>query len=132
MCPACLNLLSDSTISSTVDALLNDEKLKSYECDRIVCAIQLPIILNLRQLSIWLALLTKFPNKIDSLEPPDISVKEVFKYILNPRVCEATMKEFDPNGIMVQFYFEAENESVELMGLLEVKPGLFNDNEKKR
>lgn len=111
---------------------MSDEKLNTYECDKIVCAIQFPIILNLRQLSIWFGLLNEFPSEIDNLEPPDISVKEVFKYILNPRVCEATKKEFDPNGIMVNFYFDSENESEELMGLLDVKPGLFNENEKKR
>lgn len=132
ICPACLNLLKESTIQLTVESLLKDDRLKTYKCDTIVCAIQFPIILNLRQLSIWIGLITEFPGKISTIESPDISVKEVFKYILNQRICTATNKIFDPNGIMANFYFEVENEDLELINLLDVKPGLFDENQKKR
>lgn len=132
ICPACLNLLSESTIVSAVEKLVADPSWQTYNCESIICAIQLPIILNVRQLSLWMALLSEFPEQIDHNIPPDVSVKDVFKLILNPRVCELTKKEFDPNGMMVNFYFGAENEAQELVSLLNVKPGLFSEKDKER
>lgn len=62
-CIACLGIFQ--TIDSVAKELINNSKLCNYECNTLYTSIQIPIALLVRELSIWMALIEKFPGKID-------------------------------------------------------------------
>lgn len=62
-CIACLDLFQ--SINSVATDLIESSSLKDYECSSVYTSIQIPIALLVRELSIWLALIEKFPGKID-------------------------------------------------------------------
>lgn len=57
-------------------------------------------------------------------EPPDASIKDVIKLILNPQICDKLNKTFEVNqeGMMVNIFFEYASEDEELKRLWDVKP----------
>ena len=60
VCVACLGLFTDDFLMNVVCQIRECEDLGRFECDSFVASISLPIILHLRQLSIWIDLLAKF------------------------------------------------------------------------
>ncbi|KAG4080694.1 hypothetical protein HA402_013224 [Bradysia odoriphaga] len=128
-CVACLGLFSTSNLDAVLEQILQCPDLQSYECDTILTSISLPIILSLRRLSIWLALIEKFPKHFSLTEPPDTSIKDVIKLIVNPKICDKLNKTFEINqsGIMVNVFFEHADEADELKPLWDVKPEVFNE-----
>lgn len=132
-----------------MEQILQCTDLQLYECETILTSISLPILLNLRRLSIWIALNEKFPKHFSSsiefsrllcrdkskfksfptAEPPDASIKDVIKLILNPKICEKLNKTFEINqsGMMINLFFEHAEESDELKPLWDVKPEVFNE-----
>lgn len=62
-------------------------------------------------------------------EPPDTSIKDVIKLILNPKICERLNKTFEINqsGMMINLFFEHDEESDELKPLFDVKPEVFSE-----
>lgn len=134
ICYACLGLFNDSFLIDTLEKIASDTNLKTYNCDKLLTSLSLPIALHLRQLTIWIALLKKYPGKISAITPPDVPLKEVYKSILNPKVCESTRKEFEQNqnGIMVNLYYEYKNDENELEKLKLVDPKLFANRERGR
>lgn len=85
-----------------------------------------PLLLHLRQLTVWVGLINKFEKRFSTETPPDVAVKEVFKTLLNPRICDAVKRTFDQNGLMINIIFEVKDEIKELEKLTEVKPELFS------
>lgn len=132
ICPLCLNLLADQTINEVLTSLAQNTDLVKYDSPFILTAIQLPIILNVRQLSIWFAVVERFPQLFKSTEAPDVPIKEVLKFRLNPKICEQTGREFDIQGVMVNIGFGVRDESTELIKLLKVKPNLFSERDIER
>lgn len=61
-------------------------------------------------------------------EPPDVPLKEIVKTLINPKICDKLGKEFEQNqnGLMINIFFEHEDESKELQQLYNVNPKLFN------
>lgn len=62
ICITCLNLLHESTINDILKEIEQSNKMNIYDNSNIVCALSIPISLNLRALSVWLSLINKFPN----------------------------------------------------------------------
>lgn len=62
-------------------------------------------------------------------EPPDASIKDVIKLILNPKICEKLNKTFEVNqsGMMINLFFEHVDESDELKPLWDVKPEVMQE-----
>lgn len=144
-----MGLFSSSNLDTVLEQILQCTDIQQYECDTILTSISLPILLNLRRLSIWIALNEKFPKNFSSsnfisliiltrdkskfylftAEPPDASIKDVIKLILNPKICEKLNKTFEINqcGMMINLFFEHSEESDELRPLWDVKPEVFNE-----
>jgi hypothetical protein len=55
-------------VDEIVATVKSSESLQRYEVKRFVSTYSLPVTLDLTQLQIWLALIEKFPEKIDSGE----------------------------------------------------------------
>ncbi|XP_011207784.1 putative tRNA pseudouridine synthase Pus10 [Bactrocera dorsalis] len=101
VCPTCLGLFSEEFKEQLLQSIENTD-IDKYECDGIVVAISIPIVLQLRQLSMWYALLDKFGDNINLDRAPDVSLKEAIKLILNPTICERLNKSYDiSNGLML-------------------------------
>ncbi|XP_011178472.1 putative tRNA pseudouridine synthase Pus10 [Zeugodacus cucurbitae] len=101
VCPTCLGLFSENFKEHLLQSIVKSD-IDKYECDGIVVAISIPIVLQLRQLSMWYALLDKFGDNINLERAPDVSLKEAIKLILNPIICEKLNKIYDiNNGLMV-------------------------------
>ena len=62
-CIACLGIFQ--SIDSVAKELIDNSTLCNYECNSLYTSIQIPIALLVRELSIWMALIEKFPGKID-------------------------------------------------------------------
>lgn len=62
-CIACLGLFQ--SINSVAKKLIDTSNLQEYECNSLYTSIQTPIALMVRELSLWMALIEKFPGKID-------------------------------------------------------------------
>lgn len=65
-CVACLGLFE--FIDEIVAKVKSSESLQRYEVKRFLSTHSLPVTLDLAQLQLWLALLEKFPGKIDAGE----------------------------------------------------------------
>lgn len=65
--------------------------------------------------------------------PPNISVKETFKYIMNTKLCKLTGKTLEPgqNGILVNVFFEHESEQMEIHRLGAIAPDSVKNNSNK-
>lgn len=83
-CIACLDLFQ--SINSVAKELIENSSLKDYECSSVYTSIQIPIALLVRELSIWLALIEKFPGKIDeskiTVDFPFLSLQQIYYYSL--------------------------------------------------
>lgn len=55
-------------VDEIVAQVKSSESLEHYEVKRFVSTYSLPVSLDLAQLQVWLALIEKFPGKIDSGE----------------------------------------------------------------
>lgn len=144
-CIACLGLFQ--SINSVATELIESSSLKEYECNSLYSSIQIPIALLVRELSIWLALIEKFPGKIDESKnpvslfycyylftiyhsadiPPNISIKDVFKHLFNKKLCDSTNRtlEQNQNGILVNVFYDYDMDHDETDKLLAVRPLSF-------
>lgn len=101
VCPTCLGLFSEDFKEQLLESIEGTD-INKYDCDGIVVAISIPIVLQVRQLSMWYALLDKFGDNINLDRAPDVSLKEAIKLIMNPTICERLNKTYDiNNGLML-------------------------------
>lgn len=61
-CVACLGLFSAKNLDTILEQILQNPEIKLYDCDTILTSISVPIVLSLRRLSVWMALIEKFPK----------------------------------------------------------------------
>lgn len=66
ICTACLGIFQYDMIEQTVQHVLKETNIDSYECDTIYSSVTLPISLQIRELSIWIALMRKFPDVVNT------------------------------------------------------------------
>lgn len=66
VCTACLGIFQGDMIEDTVQEIINNTNLKMYECDTIYTSVSLPILLQIRELSLWLAMIRQFPDAIST------------------------------------------------------------------
>lgn len=105
-CSACLGLLQLST--EAVVAKISEEVLNAnYDSKNFTCALSLPICFQLRAHSVWLYLKDAFPEPFSL---PDIhevshvtSIKDVWKWLIAPRIGLAINKELD-SGLCTDFF----------------------------
>ncbi|XP_063702065.1 putative tRNA pseudouridine synthase Pus10 [Culicoides brevitarsis] len=128
-CVACLGLFQSKIIDEITEALKTHPDLPKYDCPTVSAAFSFPIILQLRQLILWVTLLKRFPGEFKQDEPPDIPIKDCFRAIVNQKLVEVLKKPLDPNanGILVTFEFNFENELEILTKLTLVNPKYFKD-----
>lgn len=65
ICTACLGIFQNDLVERTVQDILQNSNLPTYDCDTIYSSVTLPIILQIRELSIWIAMLKRFPDAVD-------------------------------------------------------------------
>lgn len=129
-CTICLGLFQTKIIEEISEALKTHPDLPKYkDCPTISAAFSFPIILQLRQLIVWVSLLKRFPGEFNQEEPPGIPIKDCFRAIVNQKLTEITKKPLDmhANGILVSFEFQYENELEVLSKLTLVHPKYFKD-----
>lgn len=63
-CVTCLGLFE--VIDTVADEIVAESDLASYDSKSLYTAINIPIALIIRELSIWVALVQKFPDSINS------------------------------------------------------------------
>lgn len=85
----------------------------------------------MRIITLQLAILIFFFNLplFVLVEPPDVPLKEIVKQLINPSICTKLNKTFEQNqnGLMINVFFEHENESAEMQTLFNVNPTLFKE-----
>lgn len=150
-CIACLGLFEENCLENVLQTITNHPDIVKFECNTVLTSISLPIILHLRQLSIWFGLLENFPKHFkkgkqlkalfyiqrikDNLNSlyidiaPDTPLKEIFKQLINPKVCEKIGKTFEQNqnGLSINIFFEHEKEKTELQALQNVNLKYFKE-----
>ncbi|XP_055625856.1 putative tRNA pseudouridine synthase Pus10 [Toxorhynchites rutilus septentrionalis] len=132
-CVACLGLFESELLENLLTEICSSASFKEYDCQAFSSSISLPLVLHLRQLSLWIDLLERFPNRYDnSSSPPDVTVKDAFKMILNRKLEEKLKRPFSTNGVMVNVFFKYADEERELLLLEKVKPEVFVDRKAKK
>ncbi|XP_053684571.1 putative tRNA pseudouridine synthase Pus10 isoform X2 [Sabethes cyaneus] len=132
ICVACLGLLDGRLMETLLEQIVTKEALRQYDCQGFTSSVSLPIALHLRQLSLWLAVLERFPDRFNKTAFPDVTVKDAFKMILNQKLELALDKKFSVNGVMVNVNFKYANEEAELQLLEKIKPEVFVDRKAKK
>ncbi|XP_062558792.1 putative tRNA pseudouridine synthase Pus10 [Armigeres subalbatus] len=126
VCVACLGVFDSGLMETLLDQIRSSSDFKQYQCQGFTSSIFLPIVFHLRQLSLWIALVEKFPARFSKdSSPPDVTVKDAFKMVLNRKLEEALGKPFSVNGIAINILFKYAKEDEEIRLLEKVKPGLF-------
>ncbi|XP_013101337.2 putative tRNA pseudouridine synthase Pus10 [Stomoxys calcitrans] len=124
VCPCCLGLFSHSFQSLLIERILKTD-IQKFECDDIVVAICMPMLVQTRQLSMWYALLEKFGTQIEKERAPDVPLKEAVKLIINPIICKELKKKYEPNGngimINIQLSHSLEEENLKQLKQLHEK-----------
>lgn len=88
-------------------------------------AISMPMLVQVRQLSMWFALIEKFCAKIDKDKALDVPLKEAVKLIINPIVCNELKKNYDATGIMINIQVSHAQEAAELEKLKQLHEKAF-------
>lgn len=126
VCVACLGIFESDLMQSLLDQVGWSSEFKRYECQGFTSSIFLPIVFHLRQLSLWIALVEKFPGRFEQdLPAPDVSVKDAFKMVLNRKLEEALGKPFSVNGVAINVLFKYAKDNEEIRLLAKVKPEVF-------
>ncbi|XP_061390489.1 putative tRNA pseudouridine synthase Pus10 [Musca vetustissima] len=123
-CPCCLGLFSQNFQSQLIQSIFQTD-IHKFECNDIVVAISMPMIVQTRQLAMWYALLDKFGNKIDKERAPDVPLKEAIKLIINPIICKELNKGYDANGIMINIHVSHSSEEDNLTKLKQLHDRAF-------
>lgn len=132
-CTICLDLFSEDLLNEIDQNLKSHPELSNYNCPKVITAVSLPIILHLRQFSVWIDLLETFPQHFKKNDgPPDTNIKDAFRSIVSAKVCAATGKYSDPNGMTVTVTMTYHNEDEELLRLANVKPDLFRERKQNK
>lgn len=132
-CTVCLGLFRDELLEEIDNKIKCHPDLSQYNCSKIITAVSIPILLQLRQLSVWIDLLETFKEHFDKeTGPPDTNIKDAFRSIISAKTCAATGKYSDPNGIMVTVTLTYHNEDEELLRLSNVKPELFRERKQNK
>lgn len=126
-CTICLGLFEDNLIERICETIENHPELPNYKSKKVNCAVSVPIILQVRQLLVWLDLLKTFPEAFRTDTAPDNSIKDAFRMIVNQKVCAKINKYADPNGILLSINLAFPNEETELQKLAKIKPELFRE-----
>lgn len=113
VCPCCLGLFSKDFQKQLIGTILKTN-IHNFECNDIVVAISMPMLLQIRQLSMWYALMDKFGPQIDKERAMDVPIKEAVKLIVNPIVCEELKKDYEANGIMINIQLTHAQEAEEV------------------
>lgn len=134
VCVTCLDLLKERTTNDILKQIEQSNKFNLYDNINIVCALSLPICINLRALSVWLSLINKFPSRFSKTVQPDVPLKEVWKFIFGPKLSEFYKITLATKGTILTVELEFENEDEELEKLIKSKPDIFNSrrNEPKK
>lgn len=133
-CSTCLGLFSEKFQQEIIDKIISSN-IEKYDCSDIVVAISLPLVLQVRQLSMWFALIKKFGSIIDDERSPDVPHKEAAKLILNPIICKKLDKKYNSEGIMIKVFLDHDDEKDVVDRLFKINEVAFstrNSNGKKQ
>uniref|UniRef100_A0A1A9WKU4 tRNA pseudouridine(55) synthase n=1 Tax=Glossina brevipalpis TaxID=37001 RepID=A0A1A9WKU4_9MUSC len=124
VCPTCLGLFSKEFQKYIIDGILKAE-IENYDCRDVVVAISMPMMLQIRQLSMWYALLERFCPLIDMEKAPDVPLKEAVKLILNPILCKELQRNYEASGIIINVTLMHSEELDELAKLQKLHEKAF-------
>lgn len=64
VCIGCLGLFQNDYLTTIAKEIVETTELSSYECDTIYTSISVPILIQIRELALWIHLLKQLPGKI--------------------------------------------------------------------
>ena len=126
-----MGLFEENNLEHTVSQILSTTALDEYEIDEFLTSISIPILLQLNQLQIWFDLIEKFPEREFSF-PPDQPIKDVIKVVLNHRIAKGLNKTHTQDGVMINIFYEVNNEEEQLKKLINVAPEVFKERNQQR
>lgn len=86
----------------------------------------MPINIQIRQLSMWFALLEKFGASNVSLERmPDAPIKEIIKLIINAKICKELRKSYDTDGVIINIALDYNDNCQELKQLKQLHAKMY-------
>lgn len=68
VCIACFGIFQNDMIDTIVSEVLQNTNLNSYDCETIYTSVSVPILVQIRELAIWVCLLENFPASISDSE----------------------------------------------------------------
>lgn len=79
VCIECLGLFQNDYLNTIAKEIVEKTELNSYECDTIYTSISVPILIQIRELALWIHLLKQLPGKISESMLLLITLVDVFK-----------------------------------------------------
>lgn len=64
ICVACLGIFQNNFIAELATEIVEKSNLNTYECDTLYTSVTMPISLQIRELSLWISLIKRFPDTI--------------------------------------------------------------------
>lgn len=64
VCIECLGLFQNDYLATIAKEIVETTELSSYECDTIYTSISVPILIQIRELALWIHFLKQLPGKI--------------------------------------------------------------------
>lgn len=64
ICIECLGLFQNDFLDTIAREIVETTELSSYECNTIYTSISVPILIQIRELALWIYLLKQLPGKI--------------------------------------------------------------------
>lgn len=135
-CVTCLGLLQIPNCNDTVDKVVRAVNAAHYDSEDFNVALTLPVSFYLRAHSLWVYLVTNFPehckNRL-SLECVTVGVKDAWKYVITKLIEERINKKFNTKSdFIVSITILYGHDQEECSCLLEMHPSIFGNNRQKK
>ena len=123
VCVACLEILQDKFSSEQfILEIVDNVKNQGYEFNDFFCAITLPVNIQIREQSIMIALMDKFPDIFDSIDCKSrfTSIKDAWKWMNGLKLSEVLGIPFSQrSSFEIQLFFEHKHDENECQVLAE-------------
>ncbi|XP_029049786.1 tRNA pseudouridine synthase Pus10 [Osmia bicornis bicornis] len=137
-CVACLGILQNKIQELVIEKIQAEVEKENYDSDTFLCALTIPVCINLRERLLHVQSATELKLSEDALLNFKVklqSIKDVWKWVMIPKIENAIKKQADittPSPFLIDVIFTYKHNEKECETLLHNKKRKCNDNKFSR